>query len=134
MQQRAELEHAEYVMLESEHKYRQIFECLGDAVFLVDESSGMIIDTNERTETLLHCSRSEILGHNQTHFLRSLEKLVSRGPAPFHTWIVRPDGSTVPVLITSSRLTVYDHPLVLRLCHEHASREVWQKKLMRLRS
>src|ERR1022692_4143554 len=55
MQERAEREHAEYTMRESEHKYRQVFECLGDAVFLTDEFSGKIIDTNRRAETLL-CS------------------------------------------------------------------------------
>jgi hypothetical protein len=33
-------------MRESEHKYRQVFECLGDAVFLADEATGKIIDTN----------------------------------------------------------------------------------------
>ena len=49
--ERAEYERAEVAMRESEHKYRELFECLGDAAFLADEQSGKIIDTNRSAET-----------------------------------------------------------------------------------
>src|SRR5580658_4202279 len=43
--ERAERERAEQTMRESEHKYREVFENLGEAAFLVDEKTGRIIDT-----------------------------------------------------------------------------------------
>ena len=114
---RAAEAHAEFAMRESEHKYRQVFECLGDAVFLADEATGKIIDTNHGAEALLGCSRSEILGHRQAQFLPSLEPAGTNFAESVETELIRPDGSPLPVQIKSTRLTVYDRPLVLRLCH-----------------
>jgi len=54
----AERAHADYALRESEHMYRQVFECLGDAVFLADEQSGRIVDANRRALALLGCQRS----------------------------------------------------------------------------
>src|SRR5580698_3590432 len=73
VEEHAERERAEEAMRQSEHKYRELFECLSDAAFLADAQSGKIIDTNHSAETLLGCSRAEILGRNQSQFL-SLEK------------------------------------------------------------
>ena len=101
--------------LTPEHKYRQVFECLGDAVFLTDEFSGKIIDTNRRAETLLGCVRSEILGRKQSYFLPSLSHLRNFGES-VESEIVFPDGSSLSVRINSTRLTVYDRSLVLTLC------------------
>jgi len=117
---RAEQEHAEYAMRESEHKYRQVFECLGDAVFLVDEYSGKIIDTNHRAETLLGCSRSEILGRKQSHFLPSVDEDGNDLVDSLESKLIRADGLPLPVRINTTRLTVYDRPLVLTLCQELA--------------
>ena len=55
--ERAECERAERAMRESEHKYRELFECLADAAFLADAKSGKIIDTNRCAETMLGCGR-----------------------------------------------------------------------------
>jgi CheY-like chemotaxis protein len=50
----------------SEHKYRNLFESLGDAAFLIDRKTGRIIDTNHEAESLLGRSRGEILGMNES--------------------------------------------------------------------
>jgi len=65
----AECLRAEEAMRESEYKYRELFESLGDAAFLADEESGKIIDTNRCAEILLGCPRTEILGRKQSQFL-----------------------------------------------------------------
>ena len=62
---RRESRQAETAMRESEHKYRHLFEALSDAVFVIVEESGRIIDTNMRAEILLGRTRTEILGSNQ---------------------------------------------------------------------
>lgn len=129
VEDRAECERAEEAMRQSEHKYRMLFECLGDAAFLTDEATGKIIDTNRRAEAVLGCSRGGIIGRKQSDFLN-----LDRAPAPaangaskthepasatFASEMIRSDGSTVPVEVRATRLTLYDHDLALRLCREH---------------
>jgi PAS domain S-box-containing protein len=111
----AERENAEQAMRESEHKYRTLFECLGDAAFLTDEETGKIIDTNQRAETMLGCSRGEILGNHQ--FL-SLDEAGAHSAAPVVCKMTRPDGSFLQVEVRNTWLTLYGRTLVLRLCHE----------------
>lgn len=118
VQEHAECQRAEVFMRQSEHKYRELFECLGDAAFLVEESSGKIIDTNRRAEVVLGCGRADILGRKQTQFL-------VLGQAPPHGGIRderlrcdlrRPDGVVVPVEMSPTRLTLHGHRMVLLLC------------------
>lgn len=62
----AERQRAEEIMRESEQKYRNLFEHLTDAAFLVDVESGRILDTNSQGERLLGRTRGEIMGMNQS--------------------------------------------------------------------
>ena len=61
----AEREQAEEAMRESEYKYRNLFEHLSDAAFVVDVETGRILDTNNQGEQLLGRTRGEIMGMNQ---------------------------------------------------------------------
>ncbi len=61
----AEREQAEEIMRESEHKYRQLFENLSEAAFLIDAETGRILDANKQAELLLGYSRGQIMGMNQ---------------------------------------------------------------------
>lgn len=130
VQERTERQRAEESMRQSEHKYREVFECLSDAAFLADEQSGKIIDTNRRAEILLGCTRAQILGSKQSRFL-ALEKsrpcaagdgASGRAANAFNCDMLRADGGTIPVEVSSTRLTLYGRALVLQLCHELAAR------------
>ena len=120
--ERAERERAEEAMRQSEYKYRELFESLGDAAFLADEHSGKIIDTNRCAEILLGCPRAEILGRKQSQFLALEQALPIE--AGINTTVacecemIRADGATLPVEVRATRLTLYDRALVLRLCHD----------------
>jgi PAS domain S-box-containing protein len=117
--ERAEYERAEQSMHESEHKYRTLFECLGDAAFLVDEQTEKILDVNRRAEQMLGCTRAEILGRKHPQFLA-----LALAPAPvFETKMIRANGFAVPVEVRVTRLTLYDRALLLRLCHELTGRD-----------
>ena len=127
---RAERQRAEESMRQSEHKYREVFDCLSDAAFLADEASGKIIDTNRRAEALLGCTRAQILGSKQSRFL-ALEKsrpcaagarASGRAANAFDCDMLRADGGTLPVEVSTTRLTLYGRALVLQLCHELAAR------------
>lgn len=128
--ERAERLRAEESMRQSEYKYRELFENLSEAAFLADEKSGKIIDTNRCAEVLLHSNRSQILGRKQSQFLA----LDNARPRPgdsdkdvkslkhFECDLLPKDGQAVPVSVHSTRLTLYNHPLVLWLCREINSR------------
>jgi PAS domain S-box-containing protein len=120
--ERAERERAEEAMRQSEYKYRELFESLADAAFLADEQSGKIIDTNRCAEILLGCPRAEILGRKQSQFLALDQALpIEAGiktTVACECEMIRADGSTLPVEVRATRLTLYDRALVLRLCHD----------------
>lgn len=126
VQERAECERAERAMRESEYKYRELFESLGDGAFLADEATGKIIDTNRKAEKMLGCHRSEILGRKQAEFL-ALDKVRPVAGAKetdaYHTiafecQMTPRNGKSFWVEVHATRLTLFDHPLVLRLCHD----------------
>jgi PAS domain S-box-containing protein len=129
-EERAECQRAEATMRQSEHKYRQLFECLGDAAFLVVEQTGKIIDANRRAETMLGCSQAEIMGHKETRFLLLDHKAApaaATGPETPATTatecdLVRANGQTMRVALRSTRLTLYGTPLVLRIAHDLGDR------------
>lgn len=116
-----ECRRAEESMRESEHKYRELFESLEDAAFLADKQSGKIIDANRCAETLLGCTRAEILGHKESEFL-ALGTPPSAGSgsnsAVFECDMVRANGTVRAVSVHATHLKLYGHAMVLRLCHE----------------
>jgi CheY-like chemotaxis protein len=115
-EERAECARAEQAMRESEHKYRELFECLSDAAFLVEEQSEKIIDVNRSAERLLGCNRGEILGRKHPQFLAL--NVVPPPGAAFKSKLIRASGATVPVEVRITRLNLYGRALALRLCHE----------------
>lgn len=122
-EERAECRRAEESMRQSEHKYRELFECLADAAFLVDEESGKVIDVNRRAENLLGQSRSQVLGRKQFQFLTLAEgRPAAPGAEPdivtrLEWKLITDDGTAIPVDVRATRLTLYGRRLVLRLCH-----------------
>ena len=108
-------------MRQSEYKYREMFECLDDAAFLADEVSGKIIDANRSAQTMLGCTRSEILGHKESQFIALDEKEQRAGSdkaKSFQSQMKRTDGRIFRVEVRTSRLTLYGRALLLRLCHK----------------
>lgn len=118
-QERAELRRAEEFMRQSEHKYRELFECLGDAAFLVEEPSGKIVDTNRRAEAVLGCGRAHILGRKQTEFLVLDQPIGASQCERLDCALRRPDGIVVPVEVSTTRLTLHGHQMILLLCRSN---------------
>ena len=115
-------------MRQSEHKYRQLFESLGDAAFLTDAQTGRILDTNKQGEALLGRSRSEIIGKNQSQFQspeifeeHRRQIAAESGPTAakdYEDQIVRADGVRVPVQVRVSPLILYGRKLLIGLYHD----------------
>jgi PAS domain-containing protein len=125
VEEHTERERAEEAMRQSEHKYRELFECLSDAAFLADERSGKIIDTNRRAESLLGLSRAEILGRNQFDFLSRDKANDPSQPSgrtqkfpPLECELVHAKNGTILVDARATKLSLYGRSMVLWLCHE----------------
>jgi PAS domain S-box-containing protein len=117
-EERAERDRAERAMRESEHKYREVFECLADAAFLTDAKTGKIFDTNRCAEKMLGCGRGEILGQKISHVLAVLDQAGVDDATPFECAMTLANGSALPVRVNTTKLTIHGHPLVLRLCRD----------------
>jgi len=132
-EERLARQQAEEVMIQSEFKYRHLFECLGEAAFLVDASTGRVLDANNQAELLLGRTRGEIMGLNQTQFHppATLEEFRRRSDdadgqparASLEGEVLRSDGRIVPVEISSSPLTLHGRPLRLALCRDITRRK-----------
>jgi len=121
----------------SEYKYRNLFESLGDAAFLIDRKTGRIIDTNHEAESLLGRPRAEILGMNESQlYPRSREQ--TRPPAlslagvlgqPSELNILRKNGAIVPVYVSVSKIKLYDRHFLSALFHDITERKRAEKKI-----
>ena len=123
-EERADRDRAERAMRESEHKYREVFECLADAAFLADAMTGRIIDTNRCAGMMLGCSRGEILGRKVSQILAVSDKAGADDTTPFECAMSLADGSARPVRVHTTKLTIHGHPLVLRLCRDLGGHQV----------
>jgi PAS domain S-box-containing protein len=128
--------------VQSESKYRLLFECLGEAAFLMDRQTGRVLDANRQAETLLDRTRSEIMGLNQNQFHRAAtaerfhryftdpNRLAAR--AALEGEIVTKDGRSIPVTITAAPITLFGRPLVLTLYCNMTERKQAERQIQNL--
>jgi PAS domain S-box-containing protein len=131
-EKRQELLRAEMAMIQSEYKYRQLFDCLGEAALLADAQSGRILDTNRQAESLLGRTRAEILGTNIEQLLMPAtlaeyrERLVGSEISPervlFDGQIRSMEGSTIPVAVSATPIVIYERRLILALYRDITER------------
>ncbi len=118
------LKHAEDAMIQSEFKYRQLFERLSEAAILMDAETGRVLDANKQAERLLERSRGELIGLTRSHFQSPQTSLAcaallangsdeARGELIGE--ILTKQGASVRVAISVSHFILYSHRLVLGL-------------------
>lgn len=143
--ERAALRRAEEAMVQSESKYRNLFECLSEAALLTDLRSGRVIDTNHQAEILFGKPRSQVLGSNierllspgtlaefRTHFgdhsTDAEERVIFEGEIP------TVEGHAVPVAISATRIVLYGRRLVLGLYRDVTERKRAEAEIERLKA
>jgi len=132
-------ERMEEIPKETEQKYGVLFESLNDAVFLADAETGSIVDTNKQGEVLLGRTRDEIIGMHQSelHPLKASNEYrqrfathVQKGhAADYDGMIIRKDGSTAPVNISASPITIGGKQLIVGLFRDITERKQMEKAL-----
>jgi PAS domain S-box-containing protein len=124
----SERERAEEAMRESEFKYRNLFEHLSDAAFLVDLETGRVIDTNSRGEGLLGRGRGEIMGMKECDMFppeqeqRFCDRFAAYArrerPADMDTEILPKGGRRVPVHISGVPTVLHNRKLIILFIRE----------------
>jgi PAS domain S-box-containing protein len=116
-----ERKQAEEALRESEERYRQLFELESDAIFLIENESGRILEVNNAASALYGYSRDELLTKRNTDLSAEPEDTrqvtqetpviadqVVTIPLRFHR---KKDGAVFPVEITGRFFTWRERPV-----------------------
>ncbi len=132
-QQVEERKRAEEVLRESEERYRQLFEAESDAIFLIENDGGRILEVNGAASALYGYSREELLAKRNEDLSAEPEdtqKVTRETPAVIDQVVTIPlrfhrkkDGTVFPVEITG-RFFVWQG----RSVHIAAIRDITERK------
>jgi diguanylate cyclase (GGDEF)-like protein/PAS domain S-box-containing protein len=97
----------------SERRYRTLIEVASDAILVTDSETGTLVDCNRQAETLLGMSRNEIIGRHLCNLQQTgndadgaetdlLGHMLRGKTGTIELSLVRADGTTVPVEVSSS--------------------------------
>lgn len=104
----------EQALRESEEQYRQLFELESDAILIISNSDGRILQLNGATASLYGYSQQELLGMRNTDLSAEPENTQKATQTPFpidHVvniplrWHRKKDGTVFPVSITARFIT-----------------------------
>ena len=130
--------HSEEKLQKSEQRYRALMDNASDAIFLADDQ-GNLIEANHKAEVLLGYTREELskLHVSQIHPLDSLKAVrehfqgVVEGIATsmLESFVLRKDGSQVPVEITGSRIELDETFIAQGIFRDISDRKDYEHQL-----
>ncbi len=123
---------------ESEERYRQLFELESDAIVLVDNETGQVLEANAAATTLYGYSRDEWLRMNHTDVSAEPERTrraavegLTRIPVRWHR---KHDGTVFPVEITASHFEWHGRPVHVAAIRDVGDRMRAEEDLRRNRT
>ena len=129
---------ANELLIESENRYRSLFEQSNDAIFLLDLESGQYIDCNRLAEKLTGYTREEILnlktgallppGHKK-ETASNIDLILSRNALRKETEIITKDGKIIPVEFNSSKVEINKRQCILSMLHDISDRKAAEEAL-----
>lgn len=128
---------AQEILRESEERYRQLFEMELDALFLVDDETGQILEANAAGAKLYGFDQVELRQMNSSALFHKITDASGKdegdlqGAVPVHE---KKDGSTFPVEITISHVTWWGKKVRLLAIRDITERMNMQKKTERHRA
>ncbi|MEI6556960.1 MAG: PAS domain S-box protein [Rhodospirillaceae bacterium] len=125
---------------EADHFFGRIFEVSGEAMFIADAETGVVINCNQRATELIQRPLAEILGVPQTvlhpdderdHYWELFcHRARQAGRQTSEVLVRRADGTTVPVEITSTTLIWNDRLLVVGIFKDITERRRTEAALL----
>ncbi len=125
---------AEEALRESEARFRTLFEYAPDAMYLNDHE-GIFVDGNRRAETMVGCSRDEIIGksfadsglirqQDLPHVLGLLAKCRAGEPTgPDEVTVIQRCGKPVYTEINTFPVVIEGRPLIFGIAHDITARK-----------
>ena len=133
---------AEERIINSEHKFKSIFENANDAIFLMDEDT--FIDCNLKTEDIFGCKREEILHHTPYEFspprqpdgsdskekaLKKIRAVLNGNPQLFEWKHQKLDGTLFDSEVSLNRIKVENKVMVQAIVRDITSRKQMEEEL-----
>jgi len=132
----------EDALRQSEEMYRSLFQEANDAIFLVEEDTGYILNANREAERLMGRSSKQIIGMHQTQlhppekaafYEDAFKDFVKKGHInDLEAKVIRNDGTIVPVIISASVLQLHDRKLIQAIFRDITERKRMEKRLREL--
>jgi len=120
---------AERALVESEGRYRRLFEQSNDAVF-IHTLEGALLDVNARACEMLGCGREELLGKSILELSpgdEGLRRMAEGVPQRFEDKMIRLDGATIDVDI-SARLIDPEKGIVQGIARDITARKLMEEE------
>lgn len=119
-------ERSKAALRESEEKYRELFEMVSDAIFLIDNETGRILAVNPSASTMYGYSSEELLRMDHTQVsaeARDTRKVTlehrSHVPVRYHR---KKDGTVFPVEITARHFKYMNREVHIAAIREKGDR------------
>lgn len=123
----------------SEEKYQKLFDTFHEAIFIVDKTSGTIIDANKRAEYLVGYPRKEIIGKKETDiylksklesYLENSEECTNEGECIAQdTYIVHKSGHRIAVEVNVNSAMLYDKEVKYVVFRNIVERKIYEKMI-----
>ncbi len=116
----------------SEERFRRLFESAGDAIFMLDPTTGYFIEVNKATCERLGYSREELLGltpldvdtpEYAATFPERLKTIMARGSLSFETGLKRRDGAEIPVDMSATMVELEGRRILLAIARDISERK-----------
>jgi len=135
-----ERKRVEETLRANEEKYRQLFEAESDAIFLIENESGVIIEVNSAAEALYGYDREELLGMKNTALSAQPEETRRRTEQALHgekAIIAIPfrlhrkkDGTVFPVDITARSFVLHGKSVHIAAIRDISDRKHLEEQLL----
>ncbi len=126
----------------SEQKYREMFDSPADAIFILDISTGKILDANRAVKDVYGYSREEMLRlktidissgihpYTQQQALKLIRKTVAEGPQTFEWRAKRKNGDLFWVEVGLKYTEIRDEKYVIAVVRDVEARKRAEKELL----